>query len=156
MMLVPTCVCGHPQGKNVGDCERCSLIFEIRKLRIRLALMHPTNQAMLVSYLRAVISQSHPDGYMPDFVPTRILAIRDIEPDIPQHKAKGYKLNEGEEYDCKTNRWGAISVPMKDGLSLGVKLHECEIVAMGPNNKKAFMEAQEAAKAGVISEDDAQ
>lgn len=115
--------------------------------------MHPTNQHMLIAYLRAVISQQHPEAYMPDFVPTRILVVRDIEPDIPQHRKKGYKLNEGEEYDCQTNRWGAIAVPMPDGLNLGVKLHECEIVAMGPNKKKAIMEAEEAAKAGLDLED---
>ena len=114
-----------------------------------------TQQQMQIAYLRSVISQRDPEyAQMPDYVPTRIRVLRDIESDTPWMRANGHVLNEGEEYDCKTNRWGAMAVPMPDGSNLGVKLHECEILRMGPNNKKAIMAAEQAKKENVSDGDD--
>jgi hypothetical protein len=96
-------------------------------------MTEPTHEQKLISYLLAVISQSsnvREQRRKPDWVPCRICISAELAP----------YLTPGE-YECQTNVWGAMFVPMMMNQQLGVYVHECEILELRANVKKQSEES---------------
>lgn len=94
----------------------------------------PSFEAKLINYLLAVISQSSQissQRKQPDFVPCRIRT----GPEMAAYLSCG-------EHDCETNVWGAIKLTLSDGKTLGVYIHECEILDLRRNVKKQIIERE--------------
>lgn len=63
-------------------------------------------------------------GVKPDFVPCRVFLASTVWSDFPMgprtYAVTGF-------HDCKSNKWGAISVAANDGKRLGIKPAEFEV-----------------------------
>lgn len=66
---------------------------------------------------------------VPPYVPVRIALNARVRGDL---LFAGTFADAGE-YDCESNRWGAISVLATNGERLGVKPGEFEVLAWRPN-----------------------
>lgn len=70
-------------------------------------------------------------GYTPLFVPSRVRIKSLVRGDFPiGHKS----IVELGEYDCQSNKWGAVSVLAQDGRLLGIKPNELQILAWRKNS----------------------
>lgn len=65
----------------------------------------------------------------PEFVPSRVNVLREQFGDAP---FRGAGVAAGE-HDCKSNKWGAVSVLARDGKPLGLRLDEFEPLAWRKN-----------------------
>lgn len=81
-------------------------------------------------YFRAGLSQHSENWVMPEFVPSRLRLDRDLRGDWP---VGHLSLARAGDHDCKSNKWGAVSVIADDGSTLGVKPDECVFLEWVPN-----------------------
>lgn len=84
----------------------------------------PTHDQMATAYYKAgMLKQA------PPWVPSRVRVLREQYGDGP---FRGAGVPAGE-YDCRCNKWGAVSVLARDGKPLGLRLDEFEPLAWREN-----------------------
>lgn len=67
--------------------------------------------------------------------PTKIRMLKTVRPDFPfllDEKRRGIILISGQEYPCLCNPLGAVAAVFPDGVLLGVKPDEFEVVESEP------------------------
>jgi hypothetical protein len=105
-----------------------------------------------IHWLRSCIEQrSVQQPQMPDWVPSRIRLDTDIRSEIHGYRSSFVLAG---NHDCTCNRWGAVTVDAADGKPLGIRPHECHVLAMKPNSLKAIYEREQAERAARASDAD--
>lgn len=107
------------------------LVFELRdKLRLPVEAADPdiglSDCVKAIDYYRAGLEER-----APIWVPSRVLLNSPVRGDYPIGHTT---LVEAGEHDCKSNRYGAISVIATNGQTLGVKPAEFEPLEWRRNN----------------------
>mgnify|MGYP001560938788 CR=1 FL=1 len=81
------------------------------------------------SYVQAIITQNLTgETKLPPFVPSRIRLVQMIHGDNSVRTQAGPGVT-----DCRSNKWGAVSVKDENGKYLGVRPHQFEVVAWREN-----------------------
>jgi hypothetical protein len=88
------------------------------------------NRRMEISWLHACINQHLQNYQRPEYVPCRIRLSRSM-------MAGGFLELPPGEYDCESNKWGAIKVRLPDGTFKGIRPTECEVLQMRFNDWSA-------------------
>lgn len=86
-----------------------------------------TNEAAALEYYRAGL-----ENRAPLYVPSRVLLPKRVTGDFPIGHST---MAEAGEYDCYSNKWGAISVRASNGKLLGIRPAEFEPIAWRKNEK---------------------
>jgi hypothetical protein len=81
-------------------------------------------------FLQSCISQRGSKAFRPQFVPGKVMLLREVQSEMPS--VFPGKAGRGEHI-CTSNQWGAISVTADNGKLMGVRPEECIIIAMVPN-----------------------
>lgn len=87
-----------------------------------------TDQEQALAYYRCAATQAR-TGERPPYVPSRVRLARRVRGDVPFDTTT---LGPGD-YECRSNRLGAVSVQATNGQLPGLRLDEFEPIAWAKN-----------------------
>lgn len=125
---------------ELGETPALHLLDTIRVMReqnlaLAVKLAHATNDADRLQkesvYYKNAVRQRGPLPAIPPFVPSRVRVNCTVCGDTPFNST----YVEPGEYDCLSNRRGAVSVISANGKALGLRLEEFDVLLWRENEE---------------------